>query len=135
MLERKAGCLVNVASLAALAPTPYMIAYNASKSGLAAASEALRHELRGTGVHVLTVYPGPVHTPMADASYARYTERGGAQANLLPTGTPEALARRIVGAVERRRARLVYPSIYQLAAWFPGTARWVAGRLAPNLRR
>ena len=40
--------------------------YAASKAGLAGSSETLRAELRKTNVNVLTVYPGPVHSEMAE---------------------------------------------------------------------
>ena len=59
MIARGSGTIVDIASLAAIAPTPGMHHYNAAKGGIAAASEALRGELRGTGVHIVTVYPGP----------------------------------------------------------------------------
>jgi short-subunit dehydrogenase len=72
MLAKKSGTIVDIASMAALAPTPGMTYYNASKAGLAAASEALRGELRGSGVNVVTVYPGIVATDMADAGLAAY---------------------------------------------------------------
>lgn len=49
MLARGQGTVVDICSMAALAPTPGMAWYNASKAGLAGASEALRGELRGTG--------------------------------------------------------------------------------------
>ncbi len=132
MLERGSGTIVNVASLAALAPTPYMASYNASKAGLAAMSEALRGELLGTGVNVVTVYPGPVKTAMADAALEVYN--AGA-ANALPTGTTEELACRIESAVKKRGARLVYPRLYYSAKWFPGITRFVMDRMTPSLRK
>jgi short-subunit dehydrogenase len=121
MLQRKSGVIVNVASLAALAPTPGMMAYNAAKAGFAAASESLRGELRKSGVHVLTVYPGPVHTPMGDAGYAAYPPTLGPR--LLPTGTSEKLARLVRAGVERRQARIIYPWLYTMVRWFPATTR------------
>ena len=90
VLAKKSGVIVDIASLAALAPTPGMTYYNASKAGLAAASEALRGELRGTGVHVVTVYPGIVATDMAEKGLAAY---GSSIAlRLQPKGTTAALA-------------------------------------------
>src|SRR5947209_1567876 len=47
MLARRSGTIVDIASMAALAPTPFMHYYNASKGGLAAGSESLRGELLG----------------------------------------------------------------------------------------
>src|SRR5688572_2514141 len=97
MLAKKSGVIVDIASLAALAPTPGMTYYNASKAGLAAASEALRGELRGTGVHVVTVYPGPVDTPMARTAYAKFVST--AALRMTPQGTTDVLARLVRKAV------------------------------------
>jgi short-subunit dehydrogenase len=130
-LARRGGAIVNVASVAALAPTPQQTWYGASKAGLAAFSESLRGELRGTGVDVLTVYPGPVTTPMAEAAYAALGGRRGALA-FAPEGRPEVLARRTWNALARRRARLVYPRFYSVARWFPSLARWLVDELAPR---
>src|SRR5262245_11277040 len=55
MIARGSGTIVNVASVAAIAPMPMQALYAASKAGMSTWSEALRHELRGTGVNVLTV--------------------------------------------------------------------------------
>ncbi len=123
MLARRAGTIVNVASLAALGPTPGMTHYNAAKAGLAAASESLRGELRKSGVHVVTVYPGPVDTAMSAAGFASYPPSAGTR--LLPEGRPEVLARRVRRAIERRRARVIYPRAYALARWFPTVTRWL----------
>jgi short-subunit dehydrogenase len=132
MLARRAGCIVDVASMAALAPTPGMTFYNASKAGLAAASEALRGELRGTGVHVVTVYPGIITTDLADRALARY---GHSRALALqPRSTPERLAADVLRAIVRRRARVVHPRFNVLARWFPTVVRWVMDRFTPALR-
>jgi uncharacterized oxidoreductase len=58
------GLIVNVASGIALIGVPYYAVYAATKSGLARFGEALRRELKGEGVHVLTVYPTATETPM-----------------------------------------------------------------------
>jgi short-subunit dehydrogenase len=121
MLARRSGAIVNIASLAALAPTPGMMDYNAAKGALAAASESLRGELRKSGVHVLTVYPGPVHTPMGDAGYAAYPPTLGVK--LLPAGTTGVLAERIRRAVDRRQARIIYPRLYAITRYFPAVTR------------
>lgn len=130
MVARDAGSIVNVSSVAGLAPTPGMFHYNASKAALAAAGESLNGELRGTRVHVLTVYPGPVTTPMAESAISTYE---GLESILrrLPTGDVATLARRIRKAVARRRKRLVYPRFYALTRWFPGTSRWIQDVFAP----
>ena len=130
MLQRGDGTIVDVASVAGLAPTPGMWGYNASKAGLAAASESLRGELRSTGVHVVTVYPGPVDTPMARAGYAAYPE--SPMLRVLPEGIPSELARRIRSAVDLKRARVIYPWLYSILRYFPAVARWFLDRLTPR---
>ena len=121
LLER-GGTVVNVASVSGLTPPPTQAWYGASKAGLAAFSEALRGELRQSRVNVVTVYPGPVTTPMADAAYAAFGGRKGL-VGALPEGKPEVLAERIRYAIERGRGRIVYPRFYALARIFPWLVR------------
>ena len=59
MLERGRGRILNVASTAAFFPGPLMSAYYASKAYVLAFSEALANELKGTGVTVTCLCPGP----------------------------------------------------------------------------
>ncbi len=63
MRERGAGCIVNVTSIAGRIATPNQIAYSASKFALAAASEALAHEVAAFGVRVAIIEPGVIQTP------------------------------------------------------------------------
>jgi len=130
MLSRGRGAIVDIASLAAIAPTPYMGYYNASKAALAAASESLRAEVGGSGVHVVTVYPGPVDTPMGQAGYAAYGDSVAVKAT--PMGTPEIMAAQIVEALDDRIDRVIYPKVYWAARWFPGTTRWFLDRFTPR---
>ncbi len=133
MVQRKAGVIVDVASMAALAPTPGMAYYNAAKGGLAAASEALRAELRPLGVHVVTVYPGIIaSTAMAQAAMNKYGD--SAAMSYAPRGTEEMLAELTLNAITARRDRVIYPRSGALARWFPGTTRWLMDRFTPALR-
>jgi uncharacterized protein len=59
MVERGFGRILNVASTAAFQPVPYMSAYAAGKAFMLHFGEALGEELRGTGVRVTTLCPGP----------------------------------------------------------------------------
>jgi NADP-dependent 3-hydroxy acid dehydrogenase YdfG len=67
MLARGAGHIVTVGSIADRLAFPENGAYAASKFGLRGLHEVLRAELRGSGVRVSLVSPGPVDTPLWDA--------------------------------------------------------------------
>ena len=62
MIARNDGGFINVASIAAFLPGPYMTVYHASKAYLLSFSEGLAAELEGTGVTITTLCPGPVRT-------------------------------------------------------------------------
>jgi len=62
--------VVNVTSGSALIGAPFYATYAAAKAGLARFGEALRRELKGEGIHVLTVYPGGTDTPMMKTNRA-----------------------------------------------------------------
>lgn len=62
--------IVNVASGIALIGAPFYATYAATKAGLARFGEALRRELTGEGVHVLTAYPSGTDTPMMASNRA-----------------------------------------------------------------
>lgn len=62
--------VVNVSSGIALVGAPFYSTYAAVKAGLARFGEALRRELKGEGIHVLTVYPGGTDTPMMKSNRA-----------------------------------------------------------------
>ncbi len=62
MVERGRGRILNVASTAAFQPGPYMAVYFATKAYVVSFSEAIAEELRGTGVTVTTLCPGPTVT-------------------------------------------------------------------------
>jgi len=68
MLEAGRGAIVNLASMAAFQPLPYMAVYGASKVFVWSFTDALWAETRGRGVHVMAVCPGPVETPFFEAT-------------------------------------------------------------------
>jgi short-subunit dehydrogenase len=67
MVERGRGAILNVASTAAFQPLPRQATYGASKAFVLAFSEALASDLKGTGVTVTALCPGPVRTEFTDA--------------------------------------------------------------------
>ena len=62
MVERGCGMVMNLASAAALCAGPYMSVYYASKAYVLSFSQALHEELKGTGVTVTALCPGPTAT-------------------------------------------------------------------------
>ena len=62
MLARRRGRILNVASTAGFAPGPLMAVYYATKAYVISVSEALSEELRGSGVSVTVLCPGPTIT-------------------------------------------------------------------------
>jgi len=122
MRERRAGCIVNVTSIAGRIATPNQIAYSASKHALAAASEALAHEVAAFGIRVAIIEPGVIQTAIFEnsASATRYDKtspyrqimrRNGKlfAAGFRNPGQPETVAAAILEAITTDRPRLRHP--------------------------
>lgn len=62
MRERNAGRIINVSSLAARFPVPYLGIYNASKAAMVSMSASLRLELAYTPIRVVDLQPGDIRT-------------------------------------------------------------------------
>lgn len=64
MMEKGSGGILNVSSMAGIAPVPYFSVYAATKAYVCSFGSALWHEMkaRKTGIHVSTLCPGPVET-------------------------------------------------------------------------
>lgn len=65
MVSRGGGAVINIASMAAFQPLPRNATYAATKAFVLSHSEAVHSELKGTGVSVTAVCPGPVRTEFA----------------------------------------------------------------------
>lgn len=75
MVARGRGAVLNVSSVAGFGPLPGQASYGAAKAFVASYTESLRSELRGTGVTVTALCPGPVDTGLDVAAGFREGER------------------------------------------------------------
>ena len=138
--------LVTVSSVFGIFAPAGQVAYAASKFAVRGFSEALRHELAGTGIGVTVVHPGGIRTRIAESartgsgvSVEEY-EEGRRQFATLLRMPPERAAAQIVRAIEARRPRLLIgwsarvPDV--LVRLVPGSYwRLIARRAAPRRNR
>jgi len=68
MIERRSGAILNVASTAAFQPGPGMAVYFATKAFVLSFSEALHEEVKGHGVRVSALCPGPTATEFGEVA-------------------------------------------------------------------
>jgi short-subunit dehydrogenase len=113
MLERRAGTILNVGSMAGVSALPGLVAYNTSKAGLAHFSASLRAELRGTPIVVSLAELGGIESEMWDnvrshGPTTRTTDRL-AKLQLLPTLPMATVVAALVAALERDRKHLRMP--------------------------
>jgi short-subunit dehydrogenase len=106
MREARHGRLVGIASVAGIRGLPGAGAYSASKAAAIAYLEALRVELHGSGVRVVTVAPGYIVTPMTAVN-------DYAMPFLLPA---DEAARRIARVIDRGSSYAVVPWQMAIAA-------------------
>src|SRR3954471_17448568 len=133
MRERGSGAVVNVTSMAQVNTWPAFGAYAATKAALGLATETLRLELSGSGVHVLEAIPGPVDTAVqGETRLVPGIER---MLDRVPLGDAAEMARRIADALQRGRATVVYPRRAAVARWLPVLARADTRRLAARAAR
>jgi short-subunit dehydrogenase len=77
MIAKRHGGIINVASVAGFMPGPGMAVYFATKAYVVSFSDALSEELRGTGVTVTSLCPGPVETGFQRRAGMRTDRFGG----------------------------------------------------------
>ena len=104
MVQRGAGAVLNIASIAGFQPMPYMAVYSATKAFVQTFSEAVHEELHGTGVSVTVLCPGPVPTEWAAIANAERFSVPIVQVS------PQGVAEAAIGAMMAGR-RTVVPGV------------------------
>ncbi len=126
MVERGRGAILNVASTAAMQPIPYSAGYSASKAFVLTFSEAIHQEVRGNGVTVTALAPGPVDTDFWQI--AGWEVQGGKSFERAVPGaliSPAQAARAGVEGLEHGE-RVVVPGL-------PIRAAMLASRYIPHM--
>jgi NAD(P)-dependent dehydrogenase (short-subunit alcohol dehydrogenase family) len=154
MRARGAGRIVQCSSVLGFVSVPYRGAYCASKFALEALSDAMRHELAGTGIHISIIEPGPIRTRFVEHALRNFRstvdietsahretyvarlaamEQGGKSTFKLE---PEAVTFKLVHAVEstrpKRRYKVTIPTYLAAAGKrvLPASlADWLAQRI------
>jgi short-subunit dehydrogenase len=112
MVERGRGAIINVASMAAFQPIPSQATYAATKAFVLSFSEAVAAEVRGSGVSVTALCPGPVATEFVQvAKFKRTIEEMGPS---FVWASPADMARAGIEGAERGK-RVVVPGLAQRA--------------------
>jgi short-subunit dehydrogenase len=136
MVARKQGGVINISSIGAFQPVPYMATYGATKAFVLSWSEALSEELRGSGVRITCVCPGPVATEFFEVANVNPL-----MAKLPHVMSADELVARALDAWDDGRAVLVPGLINWLTAFvtrfFPRlVVRVVSGRMfAPRSQK
>jgi len=126
MVKRGRGAILNVASTAGMQPLPYSAGYSAAKAYVLTFSEAIHQEVRGHGVTVTALAPGPVDTEFWEiAGWETATGRSFERSVPGAMISPQQAARAGVDGLERGE-RVVVPGL-------PIRAAMLAGRYIPHM--
>ncbi len=130
MMARQTGHLVVISSLSGKISTPRRSAYAASKHALHGFFESLRTEVYGDNIQVTMVCPGYIKTNL---SLHALTGDGDAHGQLDPTQakgmTPEALAARIVQAIERNEDEILVGGTEVMGVYLKRFTPWLYKRI------
>ena len=103
MVARGSGRMLFTSSIVAAMPGPFQATYNASKSFIQSYALALRDELRGSGVTVTTLLPGPTDTNI----FARAGQLDTRLGALVPKADPAEVAQAAYEGVMQGKERVV----------------------------
>jgi len=123
MVSRRRGAVLNVASVGAFGPVPWQASYGAAKAFVLSYTEAMREELRDTGVSASTLCPGPVRTGFGEAAGIPDEEAE----KLLPKflwEDPDAVAKSAIEGLDQGKSVIVPGA--------PNRAAAVLNRLLPH---
>lgn len=135
MRRQAGGCIVNVSSIAGKVTLPWLTLYSASKYALGSLTDGLRMELRGDGIHAMSVCPGYVSTKFQDHMLMGSPPAKVRDSNWFRV-RPEECAEAIARGVEKNARTVVTPragwAFVALERLFPG---WIDRRLEAIYRR
>ena len=122
------GHIINISSIAGSFPSPWAALYSATKSFVDTLTTALHRELRGSGVHVSAVRPGPVLTEF----YQTVTRLSAGRS--IPVGRllvpPGVVADAVVRLISRPRRTVYVPQGYRIVPWIELAFGWLVDRIA-----
>ena len=143
MQNRKIGTIINVASMAAFGPIPYMATYAASKVFVRSFTEAITQECLPYQVHIMLFSPGLTKTNFNSAAGIDNEKAKGLSSdyNTAPTQTPEEVADEMMKALEKRKHFAISGRLNRfgatISALFPNVliARFMAKSYQKELNR
>ncbi|WP_293003468.1 SDR family NAD(P)-dependent oxidoreductase [Mycobacterium sp.] len=133
LLEQDEAHIVNVSSMVGILGLPHNASYAMTKGAVRSFSEALRGELVSTDVGLTTVFPGAHRTGITDTARGSHrdllSQMGSSRIAPVAMRSPARLARRIVDAIAKDKARVVAgPDAHALDLWArvaPGRTRLI----------
>jgi NAD(P)-dependent dehydrogenase (short-subunit alcohol dehydrogenase family) len=112
-LKENRGCLINITSLAASFPIPFLAAYSAAKAAWSNATQGLQLELHGSGVRIIDLQPGDIRTDFHQSMGKRplspeYAEQGEKcyqyiEETMASAPLPHGVADKILGLVGQQK--------------------------------
>lgn len=132
MVARKRGRVLQVASVGAYQPSPYYAAYSATKAYVLFLSQALHHELKGTGVTCTTLSPG-----LTDTEFHEVADHKKSGAIALTMMSARKVATIGIAAMMRGREVVTAGFLNQLAAFFVKLLprRWATASAGSMMRK
>lgn len=128
MRQQGHGRIINISSILGVISMPFRGAYNASKYAVEGLSDTLRLELHSSGIHVVTIEPGPIESRFRDnvvdksllqidmdKSYfkkqyqAMLTTYKAMKSNSMFTKRPDAVIKKLTHAIEAKKPKAKYP--------------------------
>jgi short-subunit dehydrogenase len=132
MVAARRGTLINVVSMGAFQPVPYLNVYAATKAGLLSFTEALADEVEGEGVSVQALCPGNIPTGFQTVAGTK-----GSRFDGTPSMTAAQVAARSLDAAFAGRATLLLPGAMDRVSLFAQRflPRFVPRRVAGSLMK
>jgi hypothetical protein len=125
------GAIINVGSLAGRTPVPNSATYSASKSGLRAFTYAMFEELRGSGIKIAIVSPGPIDTGFIMSDIDQVSDLTFSQ----PISTADEVAQAILDLCGNKQREKTLPAISGLLTMLTYLMPWLARVAQPLLER